>query len=103
MAAEIVALARVTPARLALTGEPVEVLLGGGLSRRADGILLDAIRRGLRDVGEAIAVRVTASPLIVGAALLGLDDLGAGHAAQQRARDELEAAVKRRPARSLSA
>jgi hypothetical protein len=40
-------------------------------------------------VGGAITVRVTSSPPIVGAALLGLDALGAGAAAQERVRREL--------------
>ena len=93
LAEEIVALARATLARLDLAGGPVEVLLGGGLFRQSDDRLMAAIRAGLRPAGAAITVRATASPPIVGAALLGLDDLGADAAAQRRARAELEAAV----------
>jgi len=93
LAAEIVALVRVTLRRLELTGEPVDVLLGGGLFRQADARLIDAIRAGLGGAGDAIALRVTESPPIVGAALLALDDLGAGGRAQRRARAELAAAV----------
>src|SRR5207249_2147357 len=77
LADEVVALARVALARLELTSEPVEVLLGGGVLQSAGGDLLDAIREGLRAVGPDITVRPTATPAIVGAALLGLDDLGA--------------------------
>ncbi len=94
LAAEIVALARAALARLDLTGAPVEVLLGGGLLRRADARLMASIRAGLHAAGAAITVRATSSPPIVGAALLGLDDLEAGPAAQRRARAELEAAVE---------
>jgi hypothetical protein len=39
-------------------------------------------------------VTAPSSPPIVGAALLALDAIGAGAAAQARAREELEAAVR---------
>ena len=73
--------------------EPVEVLLGGGLLRPGNGTLESAIEAGLREVGHAITVRNTESPPIVGAALLGLDELGAGAQAQERVRRELDDAV----------
>jgi N-acetylglucosamine kinase-like BadF-type ATPase len=92
LADEVVALARVALQRLDLTDEPVEVLLGGGLIR-GNGTLEAAIETGLREVGDAIAVRNTESPPIVGAALLGLDELGAGAEAQERVRRELDEAV----------
>ena len=93
LAGEIVVLARVALRRLELTGQPVDVVLGGGLFRQADARLMQAVHAGLCGAGSAITVRATASPPIVGAALLGLDDLGAGTAAQARARAELAAAV----------
>jgi hypothetical protein len=40
-------------------------------------------------------LRRTSAPPIVGAALLGLDELGAGAEAQARARDELREVVER--------
>jgi N-acetylglucosamine kinase-like BadF-type ATPase len=89
LADEVVALARVALVRLELTSEPVEVLLGGGVLQSAGGDLLDAIRDGLAAVGPDITVRPTATPAIVGAALLGLDDLGADSEAQERLRREL--------------
>ena len=92
LADEVVALARVALQRLELAHEPVEVLLGGGLLR-GNGTLEAAIETGLREVGDAITVRNTESPPIVGAALLGLDELGAGAEAQERIRRELDAAV----------
>jgi N-acetylglucosamine kinase-like BadF-type ATPase len=93
LAGEVVALARVAITKLDLRREPVEVLLGGGLMRAGDGRLLDAIERGLRDVGEQIVVHRTSSPPVVGAALFGLDALCAGEDARARARAELGAAV----------
>ena len=93
LADEVVALARVALERLELTESPVEVLLGGGLLRPGNGTLEAAIGAGLREVGDAISVRNTESPPIVGAALLGLDELGATAEAQDRARRELDEAV----------
>ena len=93
LAAEIVALARVAITRLDLGREPVEVLLGGGLMRAGDGRLLGAIEADLREVGDQIVVHRTTSPPIVGAALFGLDALGAGEEARERIREELGAAV----------
>jgi N-acetylglucosamine kinase-like BadF-type ATPase len=92
LASEVVALARVALARLELTQEPVEVLLGGGVLQDVDGELLSAIDSGLRDAAPEVSVRPTASPAIVGAALLGLDELGADQEAQGRLRRELGAA-----------
>lgn len=91
LAAEVVALARVALKRLGLTNEPAEVLLGGGVLQDADGALLAAIDSGLREHAPAVTVRPTASAAIVGAALLGLDELEAGPAEQRRLRTELEA------------
>ena len=93
LAAEVVALARVAITRLDLGREPVEVLLGGGLLRAGDGRLLGAIEDGLRELGEQIVVHRTSSPPVVGAALYGLDALGADEEAGARAREQLAAAV----------
>jgi N-acetylglucosamine kinase-like BadF-type ATPase len=92
LAAEIVALAGAALARLDLIDEPVEVLLGGGLLHSGDGRLLAAIEHGLHEIGPALTVRVTDSPPIVGAALLALDELGAGPDAQARLRRAFEPA-----------
>jgi N-acetylglucosamine kinase-like BadF-type ATPase len=90
LAAEVVALAEVAMRRLDLLGSsPVEVLLGGGLFQRADTPLVDAIRIALSAVGANITVQATGAPPIAGAALLGLDELGAGAEAQARVRREL--------------
>jgi N-acetylglucosamine kinase-like BadF-type ATPase len=93
LANEIVALAGVAITRLDLAREPVEVLLGGGLLRAGDGRLLGAIEVGLHELGEQIVVQRTSSPPVVGAALFGLDALGAGEDARARVRAELAAAV----------
>jgi N-acetylglucosamine kinase-like BadF-type ATPase len=95
LASEVVALARVALKRLDLTNEPVEVLLGGGVLQDVDGDLLGAIDSGLREHAPAVTVRPTASAAVVGAALLGLDELQAGQPAQQRVRRELADAFSR--------
>jgi N-acetylglucosamine kinase-like BadF-type ATPase len=95
LADEVVAMARVALVRLGLEGEPAEVLLGGGLLQSGDGLLFGAIERGIHAVGPALKVRLASSAPIVGAALLGLDELGADPAARERLRRELGAAVER--------
>ena len=95
LVAEVVALVRVALARLDLTEQPVEVLLGGGVLQDVDGALLAAIDAGLRQAAPAVTVRPTASAAVVGAALLGLDELGADAGAQARVRSELGQAFAR--------
>jgi N-acetylglucosamine kinase-like BadF-type ATPase len=92
LADEVVALARVALTRLDLTNEPAEVLLGGGVLQDVDGDVLAAIKAGLAEIGPQVTVRPTASPAIIGAALIGLDALDADDATQERLRGELGAA-----------
>jgi len=89
LAGEVVAFARAALTRLDLLGEAVEVFVGGGLMRNADGRLAAAIHAGVRELGAKVTARVVREPPIVGAALLGLDELGAGALAHARAREEL--------------
>jgi N-acetylglucosamine kinase-like BadF-type ATPase len=104
LAEEVVTMIRVTLERLDLTNEPVEVALGGGLMQARDERLIGGIEAGVKKIAPAATVGVTSSPPIVGAALLGLDELGAGREAQQRLRDELAAVFpgdgQKRPGRS---
>ena len=95
LAAEVATFAHVALRRLELEDEPTELLLGGGLLQSADGKLAEAIEAELREVAPALRVHKARSAPIVGAALLGLDDLGADQAAQERLRRELGAAVER--------
>jgi N-acetylglucosamine kinase-like BadF-type ATPase len=94
---EIVALARATLVRLGLERAAVEVVLGGGLLRSGDERLHAAIADGLGRVGSAITIRTTSAPPVVGAALHGLDRLGANDDARNRVRRELTAAVDADP------
>jgi N-acetylglucosamine kinase-like BadF-type ATPase len=94
LASEIVAMARVALERLDLTSEPTEVLLGGGLLQTGDGRLSSAVEAELRTIAPKATVKAPSAPPIVGAALLGLDAIGASTEAQRRVRQELEAAVE---------
>jgi N-acetylglucosamine kinase-like BadF-type ATPase len=89
LAAEIVAMATAAIRRLELTAEPVDVVLGGGLIRGSSAGMIERITTGVRDVGPAATVMVAPSPPIVGAVLLGLDELGVSAEAATRARAEL--------------
>ncbi len=89
LADEVVAFARVALARLAPLDEPVDVVLGGGILRSRDPLLLGAIETDLATLGVPLRTTVVDAPPVVGAALLGLDKLGAPPAARERVRREL--------------
>jgi N-acetylglucosamine kinase-like BadF-type ATPase len=92
-AAEVVAMAGAALRRLDLTEEAVDVVLGGGVLQSGNGRLLAAVEAGLREVGPRLLVHAPASPPIVGAALLGLDELAVGQEAHARVRSELGSLV----------
>jgi len=93
VADEVVAIARAALTRLDLAQEPVDVVLGGGLLRSRNERLLRRIEVGLSEVGPALSITVFDSAPIVGSALLGLDELGAGDEAKERLRSDLGAAA----------
>jgi N-acetylglucosamine kinase-like BadF-type ATPase len=86
---EVVTMAGTAIRRLGLEGEDVEVVLGGGVFRRDDSAFLGRIRAGIAALAPAATVRRATAPPVVGAALLGLDRLGAGPAAAGRLRATL--------------
>lgn len=67
------------------TGTPV--VLGGGVVEARDPLLLAAVDRQLAAAAPGAIARVLDLPPIAGAALLGLDHLGAAAAAHQHLRD----------------
>ena len=89
----MVAFVRAAVKRLGLADAEVEVILGGGVLQSGNPRLLGGIDSGLRDVGPGLVARVARSRPIVGAALAGLDRLGAPPAALGRARKELDRAT----------
>jgi N-acetylglucosamine kinase-like BadF-type ATPase len=89
-AGEIVAFVRVALERLGPLPEPVDVVLGGGILRTRDPLLLGAVEAGLAGLGRALAPHVVDAPPVLGAALLALDRLGAPPEARARVRRELD-------------
>jgi N-acetylglucosamine kinase-like BadF-type ATPase len=87
---EIVAYVRVTAERLRLQEEVFDVVLGGGLLQHAEPSFVASVAQGIHLTAPGAVVRPTASPAIVGSALLVLDELGADAEAKQRVRRELE-------------
>jgi hypothetical protein len=90
---EVIAFARAALHRLELTGADPDVVLGGRVLQSVSPSVIESIARGVAEVAPAARVGVATSEPIVGAALLGLDAIGADPAAKARARAELDAAV----------
>jgi N-acetylglucosamine kinase-like BadF-type ATPase len=88
---EIVAFARAALTRLELCESDADVVLGGGVHRNVDAAVVDTIATGIGAFAPHVRVIVSPSDPIVGAALFGLDALGAGPEARVRARAELDA------------
>ena len=86
VADEVVAMAGGAIRRLRLQSRDVEVILGGGLFHRDDGPFLDRVRHGIAAVAPRAAVRRLTVPPVIGAALLGLDHVGAPRSAGARLR-----------------
>ncbi|PZG50963.1 ATPase [Spongiactinospora gelatinilytica] len=88
-AQEVVVLAEVAMRRLDLLGTPTEVVLGGGVLTARDPLLSGLIETGLARCAPHAKTVVVDVPPIAGAALLGLDRIGAAHAAKDRVRSAL--------------
>ena len=86
---EVVTLAGTAIRRLRMTKMDVDVVLGGGIFRNDDERFFERIRHGLQEVAPAVRVLVLTAPPVIGAALIGLDRLGAPLAAQARLRRSL--------------
>jgi N-acetylglucosamine kinase-like BadF-type ATPase len=79
--------------RLELVDADPDVVLGGGLIRAAPPSAIERIREGVAAIAEGAHVIVAPAAPILGAALLALDDLGAGSDALARARADIELAL----------
>jgi N-acetylglucosamine kinase-like BadF-type ATPase len=96
-AREVVSLASIALRRLRLDTAPADVVLGGGVLTARDPLLMSAITAGLAQEVPLSRVNVLSAPPILGAILLGLEDMAAGRtaaveevaAAQQRLRAQL--------------
>ncbi|MEV4557457.1 BadF/BadG/BcrA/BcrD ATPase family protein [Kitasatospora sp. NPDC049285] len=84
---EIVRFATVALTRLGLLEQPVPVVLGGGVLAARHPLLLDNVTARLAATAPLAEPRVVIAPPVLGAALLGLDHLGADLPTQRRLRD----------------
>ena len=85
-AEEICAMAVTAMRRLDLTTRATPVVLGGGLMTARDPLLLKEITERITAAAPQATVIVVAVPPVAGAALLGLDHVGAGADAERRLR-----------------
>jgi N-acetylglucosamine kinase-like BadF-type ATPase len=98
---EVVAMAGTAIRRLRMTSLDVDVVLGGGIFRNEDPAFQARIEEGLRAVAPRVRIRRLTAPPVLGAALLGLDHLGASRPAKARLRATLtHAFMERRGSRS---
>jgi N-acetylglucosamine kinase-like BadF-type ATPase len=88
-AGEVAALAVAALTRLELLDEPTPVVLGGGVLTAGQQMLLDGIDEEMATAAPLATTRVVATPLVVGAALLGLDHLSASPEAKSRVREHV--------------
>ncbi|MFG3438755.1 N-acetylglucosamine kinase [Nonomuraea sp. NPDC047897] len=86
LAGEVTTMALVCLRRLGLLETRAEVVLGGGVLRARDPLLTSLLERGLTAGAPRAGIVVADVPPIVGAALNGLDRLGATDAARSRLR-----------------
>jgi N-acetylglucosamine kinase-like BadF-type ATPase len=88
-AEEIVTMASAAIRRLRMADLDVDVVLGGGIFRNRFAPFFETIERGIHEVAPRARIIVLAAPPVVGAAMLGLDGIGASRAARARVRREL--------------
>ena len=105
-AEEIVTMGGAAIRRLRMTRLDADVVLGGGVFRARHRGFLPMIREGFAEIAPQANVRVLSSPPVAGAALMGLDRIGAPRGAATRVRDALteprlsaDARVRRRAGR----
>ena len=100
MVEEIIVTANAAIRRLRLTQRDVHVVLGGGVLRAMDAALIERITIGIRQVAPAAVIMQLDAPPVLGAALIGLDEVGASEAARDRLRKSLTARARSRLAGS---
>jgi N-acetylglucosamine kinase-like BadF-type ATPase len=87
LADEVCVMALAAIRRLGLEDQPLPVALGGGLMTARDPLLTAEVTRRFAEEAPLASPRIVDIPPVGGAALLGLDHLGASPAAQARLRD----------------
>jgi N-acetylglucosamine kinase-like BadF-type ATPase len=90
VADEVVTTVAATMRRLHLLDDAPDVVLGGGLIRAASPEVIERIESGINEMAPTATVVVVRTGPIVGAALLGLDEMTARPGAAERVRSELD-------------
>ena len=93
LADEVVAMANAIIGRLGVAGDEVEVVLGGGVFDSAYAAFTDRVESGVLAVAPNARFRRLEGPPVLGAALLGLDALGAADGCGSRLRSTAPAAA----------
>ena len=91
---EVVTMALTAIRRLSLNGAAVPVVLGGSLLAAADPLLTKLVTGGLAAGAPAAVPRIVDVPPVAGAALLGLDEVGAPPEAESRLRGAFGGVVR---------
>jgi N-acetylglucosamine kinase-like BadF-type ATPase len=94
LADEVFLLARATLDRLDLRDQPTDVVLGGSVLAARHPLLMNGVSQRLAAYAPLANVLVVDDPPVVGAALLGLDAIGASLDAEMAARDALVARTR---------
>ncbi|NUP68206.1 MAG: ATPase [Nonomuraea sp.] len=92
-AEEVTVMAEVCLRRLGLLETPVEVVLGGGMLTARDPLLASLVETAFAERAPQAKLLVAGLPPVAGAALLGLEHLGAAEAALARLRAHYEPPV----------
>jgi len=95
-AEEVFLLVRAAVDRLALRDQPTDVVLGGGVLAARHPLLMEGVSRRLAAYAPRANLLVVDDPPVVGAALLGLDSLGASPDAEIAARAAMLARTRTR-------
>jgi N-acetylglucosamine kinase-like BadF-type ATPase len=86
---EVVAWAVAALRRLRLISAEADVVLGGGIFRNHDAAFMERMVEGITAVAPRASVKRLDAPPVVGAALLGLDAIGASASARARLRGSM--------------
>ena len=95
LAEEVFLLARATLGRLRLRDQPTDVVLGGSVLAARHPLLMEGLSRRLAAYAPGVNLVLVDDPPVVGAALLGLDALGAPADAEIAARDGILARTRK--------
>ena len=85
--------ATATVRRLRLSSTDVDVILGGGMFQADDPEFVRRVESEIVRVAPSARIAILRVPPILGAALLGLDELGAPASASSRVREEIDHAT----------